>query len=129
MKNFKEDNYNFIFIIHINRNFNKKKERIIYSLLDINDDINQVFIDNLNGNNDIRIHDLLYNNTKIILENYKHSLELDEQFNKILTNYLLVKLQASTSFIDNYPFIDYINEMKDYFKNEVSIRLFFPKIL
>jgi len=129
LKNFKEDNYNFIFIIHINRNFNKKKERIIYSLLDINDDINQVFIDNLNGNNDIRIHDLLYNNTKIILENYKHSLELDEQFNKILTNYLLVKLQASTSFIDNYPFIDYINEMKDYFKNEVSIRLFFPKIL
>ena len=129
MKNFKEDNYNFIFIIHINKNFNKKKERIIYSLLDINDDINQVFIDNLNGNNDIRIHDLLYNNTKIILENYKHSLELDEQFNKILTNYLLVKLQASTSFIDNYPFIDYINEMKDYFKNEVSIRLFFPKIL
>jgi hypothetical protein len=49
LKNFKRDKYNYIFIIHIKRN-NNNNERI-YSLADVNIDINQLFIDDLNGNN------------------------------------------------------------------------------
>ena len=52
---FNEDKYNYIFIIHINRifkdNINRIYYREIYSLPDINPSINQLFIDNLNGNN------------------------------------------------------------------------------
>ena len=54
LKNFKDDKYNYILIIHINRKFyikNKEKNRKdkkerIYSLPDINPKINQIFIDN-----------------------------------------------------------------------------------
>ena len=48
IKNFKDDEYNYIFIIHIKRNFDKIKDRI-YSIPVINPDINQLFIDNLNA--------------------------------------------------------------------------------
>ena len=121
LKNFKEDKYNYIFIIHINRNFKKKKERI-YSLSDINDDINQMFIDNLNGDNSIKIKDLLGNNILSILDNNKDSMKLDEEFNKILSNYLSEKLQESTPVIDGEMINDYINEMQEYIKNEESFK-------
>ena len=39
--NFKDDKYNYIFIIHIKRNFDNIKERI-YSIPDINPDIYQL---------------------------------------------------------------------------------------
>jgi len=121
LKHFKEDKYNYIFIIHINRDFKKKKEKI-YSLSDINDDINQMFIDNLNGNNSIRINDLLGNNIINILDNNRDSMKLDEEFNKILTNFLLEALQKSTSFFDPESINDYINEIQDYIKNESSFK-------
>ena len=67
LNNLKEDNYSYIMIMHINRNFNiknKNNNQKIYSLPDINNDINQLFIDNLNGI-DLRLNDLL---TKDILK-------------------------------------------------------------
>ena len=121
LKNFKMDKYNYIFIIHINRNFKKKKERI-YSLSDINDDINQIFIDNLNGDNSIKIKDLLGNNIINILNSNKDSMKLDEEFNKILSNYLSEKLHESTPVIDSDMINDYINEMQEYIKNEESFK-------
>lgn len=42
------DDYKYIIIIHINRNFNKEINEKIFSIPDINPDINQIFIDNLN---------------------------------------------------------------------------------
>jgi hypothetical protein len=47
LNNCKNDKYNYIFIIHINRNFSVEREEKIHSLPDINSDINQIFIDNL----------------------------------------------------------------------------------
>ena len=64
----KEDNYNYIFIVHIKRNFNKKNKEMLYSLSDINPSINQLFINNLNGNNKILLKDLLFKDIKEILE-------------------------------------------------------------
>ena len=121
MKHFKEDKYNYIFIIHINRDFKKKKEKI-YSLPDINDDINQMFIDNFNGNNSIRIKDLLGNNNIKIFDNNRNSMKFDEEFNNILTNFLLEALQKSTSFIEPKGINDYINEIQDFIKNENSFK-------
>ena len=84
LKNYKDDKYNYILIIHINRNFkdknklnnnnkssNKIKSEKIYSLPDINPFINQVFIDNLNGNNIIKFKDLLSSDIKKLLEEKK----------------------------------------------------------
>jgi len=75
LKNFQEDKYNYIFIMHINRNFNKRKRQRFYSLPDIYDDINQVFIDNLNGNNSIKIKYLLGSSIKEIIKR----MNLDEE--------------------------------------------------
>ena len=57
-KNCKNDNYKYIFIVHIQRNFNSQIHNIIYSIPDIDPEIEQLFIDNLNGPN-IRFKDLL----------------------------------------------------------------------
>ena len=73
LKNLENNNYKYIFIIHINRNFNKDhNERRILS--DINPDIYQIFIDNLNGNNKIKLNDLL--NKRIYWMNLKMSKNL-----------------------------------------------------
>ena len=58
---YKDDDYNYIFIIHIQRNFSfsnfEQNEKIIYSIPNIYDYINQLFIDNLNGPSDISLED------------------------------------------------------------------------
>ena len=58
----KDDDYNYIFIIHIQRSFKTekktKKENTIYSIPNIYKNINQLFIDNLQGP-DISLNDLL----------------------------------------------------------------------
>ena len=42
LNNFRDDKYNYIFIIHIYRNFDGNNYEIIYSLPDINPLINQI---------------------------------------------------------------------------------------
>ena len=86
LNNFKKDKYRYIFIIHINRNFNKKNNERIYALPDINPDINQLFIDNLNGNNNMRLNNLLTRGINEILEEKREEMKLDEEFNKVLIN-------------------------------------------
>ena len=123
LNNFKDDKYNYIMVIHINRNFNKKnkenKQRI-YSILDINPDINQIFIDNLNGNNKMKLNDILKQDIKDILEEKKEDMKLDDEFNKTLTNYLTNELNK-TSW-DNNDINEYINEIKNYMKEEEPIK-------
>ena len=119
LNNCKNDKYNYIFIIHINRNFSVEREEKILSLPDINSDINQIFIDNLNYNNNIRFNDLINKDIKNILEEKKEELKLNDEFNKTLKNFFDKKLNEKDLYYDNK---EYINEILNYFNEEVSIK-------
>ena len=82
-----EENYKYIFIIHINRNFYDEDEKRIYSLPDINQDLNQLFIDNLNGN-EIKLKDILEKDIKNIFNDYDEFMNLNKEFNKALMNFI-----------------------------------------
>ena len=134
-----KDDYKYIIIININRNFNKEKNSksdkekdIIYSLPDINPNINQIFIDNLNGNSNITLESLLNTNQKNksnIMNSLKNELKLDEEFNKVLSNFLKEQLDNNTSF-DKKVQQDYIEDIINYMnckddlddKNEKGIK-------
>jgi len=116
LNNYKDDKYHYIFIVHINRNFKKQKNEKIYSLPDIYDDINQLFIDNLNGNNSIKLNDILGNNLKDIFVNNKESMKLDDEFNRILINYLIEKLREIS--LDEDTINNYINDIQNYINDE-----------
>ena len=119
LNTFKNDKYNYIFIIHINRNFSGKKGERIYSLPDIDPSINQIFIDDLNCNNNIRLNDLLTKDIKEILEEKKEELKLDLEFTKALNNFLLKELNDKQADNDNSEFI---KELVDFINDEDSIR-------
>ena len=89
-KNFKDDNYYYIFIIHIKRHFDQKDEKI-YSILDINPDINQLFIDNLNGK-EIKLGDLLKKKIKDILDENDKLMDLNNEFKKVLSKFVYKEL-------------------------------------
>jgi len=120
LENFKDDNYNYIFIIHINRNFNKNNNERIYSIPDINPSINQMFIDNLNGNSKILLKDLLAKDIKEILNDYKEDMKLDEEFNKTLINTLDKEL-SDKDYEDNI-IEDYIIDAQSYMNEEETIK-------
>ena len=81
-KNYKNDNYKYIFIIHIQRSFNLKNNnnnnKMIYSIPDIDPEIEQLFIDNLNGPN-IRLKDLLKKNVKEIMNDNNVYINFDNK--------------------------------------------------
>ena len=120
LNNYKDDNYHYIFIVHTNRNFKKQKNEKIYSLPDIYDNINQLFIDNLNGNNSIRLDEVLENNLKDIFDNNKESMKLDEEFNRILINDLIEKLREIS--LDEDTINNYINDIQNYISEEESFK-------
>ena len=105
------DQYIYIFIIHINRNFQGKKGERINSLPDINPSINQIFIDDLNCNNNIKLNDLLTQDIKDILKNKKDDLKLDEELNKALTNFINKELSDKYLSDDNN---EYLTELENY---------------
>jgi len=117
LNTFKDDQYMYIFIIHINRNFSGKDDEKIFSLPDINPAINQIFIDNLNGNN-IRLNELLTKGIKDILEEKKEELKLDEEFDKALFNFT-DKLNERDLNNNN---IDYYNKIKKFMEDNESIK-------
>ena len=119
INNFKEDNYNYIMIIHINRKFNPKSHERIYSLTDINPDINQLFIDNLNANK-MKLNDLLKKDIIVILEENKEDMKLEEEFNKTLKNFITNEL--NDTILDERTKYDYINEIQNYMNEEESIK-------
>ena len=87
----KNDNYNYIFIIHIQRCFkieNKtKKEKTIYSIPNIYKNINQLFIDNLQGS-DLTINDILNESVKNIMLKGRAFENLDNEFKDILIHFV-----------------------------------------
>ena len=121
LNNYDKYKFNYIFIIHINRNFNEKSiesnERI-HSLLDINPDINQIFIDNLNANNTIKLYDLFSTDIITILNN--NIKKLYYNFNSILQSYLYKALLKTSLKYDNI--IAYIDEILKYIETEQSFK-------
>ena len=140
LSNFLTDKYHYIFIVHINRNFienneldnqnsstisnekkKKKKTDKIYSLPDINPYINQIFIDNLNGNNIIQLKDLLGVDITKLLEEKKDQLKLNEEFNKVLVNTLNKELNKKDGMLKDI-IVKYIKDLQNFMNQENEIR-------
>ena len=121
LSNLMDDEYNYIITMHINRNFNvhNNKEKI-YSLPDIYPEINQLFIDNLNGNNKMKLNYFLTRDIKEILEEKRKDLNLDDEFSKTLKKYLKNNLNKKS--YDENMINDYINEIQTYLNDEESIK-------
>ena len=129
LNNFNDD-YKYIIIIHIIRNFNKEKnnksskeKKIIDCLPDINPNINQIFIDNLNGKNNISLKSLLDENESNmgnIMNSLKDELKLDEEFNKVLSIFLKEELEKKG--YDEEDKYKYIQEIKKYMNYETEIK-------
>ena len=83
----KDDDYNYIFIIHIQRSFDKGKKEIIYSIPNIYNNINQLFIDNLQGSN-ISLKEILKQNIKDVMFNADAFKNLDYEFRETLINFV-----------------------------------------
>ena len=121
LQNYKSDNYNYIIILHIHRNFEQEKHKEkIFSKSDIFDDIYHIFIDNLNYTKEIYFEDLMTIKIKDILLKYRKELELDNEFKKTLNNFIYNELNENKAFVDNYE--KYINEIMSYIEKENSIK-------
>ena len=120
LNNFKDDKYNYIFIIHISRNFNKQNSERISSLPDINPSINQLFIDNLSGNSKITIKDFLNENIQNVLEDKADDLKLYDEFNKTIMNTLTNELNDKG--LDDDEIEEYIKELKEFMNEDDDIR-------
>ena len=137
----KDDKYKYIFIIHIQRKFNDKEKSNIYSILDIDSDIEQLFIDSLNGP-EIEFKDLLKKPIKDIMSDNSAYMNLNDEFNKLLesfvykelnekrnqsnqTNLSLIKDLNKSSMIDiplKQTDSRYYNELKKYMENNPYLK-------
>ena len=109
IKNFKEDKYNYLLIIHIKRNFNLDINESIYSIPDINPNINQIFLDNLNSKR-IKLQDFLEKNIIDIMNDHE-LIDLDREFKRSLTSFVYRELiEKSTNTNNSYNEIGILNE-------------------
>ena len=89
----KDDGYHYILIIYLHRNMNsdnKKKQRI-YSIPNIYNNINQLFIDNLEGP-ELTLRDLLTKSVKDIMFSANVFSNLDKEFRETLTDFVYDKM-------------------------------------
>ena len=115
-----QQKYSYIIIVHINRNFSEKGE-MIYSLPDINPDINQLFIDNIEISNNLTLKDILSKDFKTILEEKREDLKLEEEFYKTLKIFLKNEIDEKGKLkIDNKT--EYIRGILSYIKESKSIK-------
>ena len=101
------DGYNYIFIIHIQRSFDKNKKEIIYSLPNIYDNINQLFIDNLQGST-LTLKQILRQNVKDVMFNTEEFKNLDKEFKETLINFVYEQTTDKSKSISNLS--DFFNE-------------------
>ena len=136
-----KDEYHYIFIIYIHRNMqsDSEREQRIYSIPNIDENINQLFIDNLEGP-EITLDDLLNKNVEYIMNSTEVFKNLDKEFREALTNFVYDKLNSNSnlninkteisiylteryprnrdeSFIENL--INYIINIDTGFKNDI----------
>ena len=125
--NYPDEELKFIFIVHIKRIMDKNKKEKIYSIpdidekvdqifidnLDIDEKVDQIFIDNLDGL-DISLDDIAKKGIKYILENPKLVDKNNEFFKalKIYYNGYINKL----NFIENY-----LPKITTYFENNKEL--------
>ena len=128
INNCKNDIYNYIFIIHIKRNFDSKSENRIYSIPNVNPLINQLFIDNLNST-EIKLKDLLDKNIKEIMDHNEKLMDLNKEFKRTLTSFVYKELNEkrnyTNTFINDNNQINednYIDEIQKYMDEEVSFK-------
>ena len=127
IKNFKDDKYNYILIVHVKRNFNHNIDNIIYSIPDISSNINQIFLDNLNSKN-INLLDFLEKNIIDIIEDYE-LIDLNREFKRTLTNFVykeLIEKNKTTYNPDNEICLlnedNYIDEIINYMDEEEEFK-------
>ena len=94
----KEDDYHYIFIVYLNRNFNFDtiERQRIYSIPNIDDKINQLFIDNLEGP-EIKLDSLLNQSIKDIMFSDAFS-DLDKEFKDSLNDFIYDKFPKKNKF-------------------------------
>ena len=127
MNYYKEDNYNYIFIIHIKRRFfnDKQSYQRIYSIPNINEEINQIFIDNLNGPSNITLKDLLMQNIEgLILNNNKNLFDEEMEFKNSLSNFVYNQRNErdKIDFLNNPIGDDYLQKIRRYMENNRDLR-------
>ena len=120
LKYFKLDKHKYIILMHIHRNFKKNKNKGIYSIPNISPEINQIFIDNLNGCKKIAFKDLMTTDISTIFEEYYEYLELDYEFIKTLNIFLKQKLIKYGLNIKNQE--DYLNNIETFMNGKSSIK-------
>ena len=139
LKNYNEDKYNYILLIHIKRNFNLSINDRIYSIPDINPQINQLFLDNLNSKK-IIFQEFLERNIIDIMNDEK-LIDLDKEFKRILTSFVYKELIEKRKYTispkkelgllneDNYidEIIKYMDEEDDFKKKIVDKAMEFIK--
>jgi len=101
----------FLLIIHIKRNFDLNKNESIYSVLNIYDNVEQIFLDDLNGKKSIS--KLLSSPIKDIINNNYDNFELERLFFKILNRFLNKYLS-----ILNIDSESYTKNLINYYKND-----------
>jgi hypothetical protein len=82
-----KDGYNYIFLIHIKRSFIGDKDNTdrIYTIPNVNKDINQIFIDNLIPSLNITLTDLLTKKMKeLLMMNNNKIIDEEVEFKNIL---------------------------------------------
>ena len=91
---YKEDEYYYIFIIYLRRNFNsdKTENQKICSIPNIYDNINQLFIDNLEGP-EVTLYSLLNKTIKDIMFSEDAFSDLDKEFKESLIDFVYDKIQ------------------------------------
>ena len=111
--NYEDDDIKFILIVHIKRNDDKNKKEKIYSIPNIDEKVDQIFIDNLNGMN-ISLESIYKNGLKTILEDPK-LIEKQSEFFKALKTYYN-SYTNKIDFIENYlpKIISYLQENKEF---------------
>ena len=119
LENCKDDNYNYIILIYIHRNFKKEIIEKIHTIPDISQDINQIFIDNLNGDNDLTLKNFIINNISDNFMEYEKELNLNKEFERTLNKFICDELNEYDIFTKNKD--KYLNEIFDYME-EKSIK-------
>ena len=129
----KEILYNYIFLIHVQRKFfkseNKEKKElknkkdIIYSIPNINNDINQLFIDNLNGPN-VSLSFLLNCSIKDAIKSNNILSNFDEEFYNYLSDFIYEEIKKKQK-VNNLINLNeenneenYYNKLKIYFEED-----------
>ena len=122
--NYADEEIKFIFIVHIKRIMDKKKKEKIYSIPDIDEKVDQIFIDNLNGLN-ISLDSIAKDGIIKILEN-KELVDKNTEFFKALKAYYNTYTDKISFIIENYlpKVIDYFKHNKEFIDLIVSKALY-----